>query len=203
MRWFLDTIKLCANFEIVFCGDKSNLAWVGFPWANQSNLFFPFDHLKFSIIDVRGVNSLVKFRIHFLPLSWAKSYWSGSWNNLCGSTRVGMLCWGTSCRALIVLFSSISFRLHASQTNYFWLPKLFWNLTEKESQLILILVPFYLFNFIFFENLILVLVCFYANAIIPVTILWECYLPLVFLHIGCLSLSYARSLSVFFIHFFY
>jgi hypothetical protein len=114
-----------------------------------------------------------------------------------------MLCWGTSCRALIVLFSSISFPLHASQTNYFWLPKLFWNLTEKESQLILILVPFYLFNFIFFENLILVLVCFYANAIIPVTILWECYLPLVFLHIGCLSLSYARSLSVFFIHFFY
>lgn len=79
------------------------------PRANQSNLFFLFDHLKFSIIDARGVSSLVKFRIHFLPLSWAKSYWSGSWNILCGSTRVEMLYWGTSCRAPFFCFLQFLF----------------------------------------------------------------------------------------------
>ncbi|KAJ6859901.1 hypothetical protein NC651_036274 [Populus alba x Populus x berolinensis] len=56
-------------------------------------------------------------------------------------------------------------------------------------------------NFVMLVELILLRAMhhLHANAIIPVTILWECYLPLVFLHIGCLSLSYARFLSASFL----
>jgi hypothetical protein len=36
------TIRLCANFESAFCGDKSNLACVGFPCSSKCN-----DNLKF------------------------------------------------------------------------------------------------------------------------------------------------------------